>query len=78
MVASPSRPRLQLATVGNLLSSANLSLKSERRAHLVSRLTEILGVEGSAKPESDARAELDVVSESCDTAIINLCLISNF
>jgi hypothetical protein len=42
-------------------SPFRLALESERSADHVSRLAKVLGVEGSAEAEGDARAELDVV-----------------
>lgn len=58
--------------------SSGLSLESERRADLMSRLAEILGVKGGAEAQGDSRAELDVVSESCDAAIVDLGLFDTF
>ena len=37
-------------------------------------LAQILGIEGGAKAEGDPRAELNVVSESCNTTIVDLGL----
>ncbi len=40
----------------------------------MSSLTEILRVEGGAETQGDSRAELDVVGESCDAAVVDLGL----
>ena len=51
-----------------------LSLESERCADLVSCLAQILCVERGAETEGDACAELDVVGQCCDAAVIDLGL----
>lgn len=38
-------------------------------------LVEVLGVEGSAQAEGDTRTEEDVVSESGNTAVVDLGLL---
>ena len=40
-------------------------------------LVELLGIKGSAEAEGDAGAEEDVVCNGCDTAIIDLDLLSH-
>ena len=52
----------------------DLSFESERRADLVRSLRQVLGVERGAQAEGDAGAELDVVGERCDAAVVNLGL----
>lgn len=51
-----------------------LSLERERRTDLVCRLVEVLGVQRGAEAQGDAGAELDVVSKSGDTAVVDLGL----
>jgi hypothetical protein len=41
----------------------------------VSRLVELLGIEGSAEAEGDAGAEEDVVGDGCDTTVVDLDLL---
>jgi hypothetical protein len=57
------------------LGRGHLTLESEAGADLVGSLVEVLGVEGSAQAEGDTRAEEDVVSESGNTAVVNLGLL---
>jgi len=40
----------------------------------MSSLAEILRVKGSAEAEGDARAELDVVGQRCDAAVVDFGL----
>ena len=52
----------------------SLSLESKACADLVGRLVEVLRVERGAEAQRDARAELDVISQSSDAAIVDLRL----
>jgi len=52
----------------------NLALESEVHADLVRRLVELLGVEGCANAESDARSDSEVVGKSGHTPVIDLGL----
>ena len=45
-----------------------------KKADLVSRLIRLLGIQRSAQAEGDTRSELDVVSESSNTAVVDLGL----
>lgn len=53
----------------------HLTLEGEASTDLVGSLVEVLGVEGSAQAEGDTRAEEDVVSESGNTAVVDLGLL---
>jgi hypothetical protein len=53
----------------------HLSLKGKGSADLVGSLAEILRVKGGAEAEGDARAELDIVGERCDAAVVDLGLL---
>lgn len=56
------------------LKRGHLTLEGEAGTDLVGSLVEVLGVEGSAQAEGDTRAEEDVVSESGNTAVVDLGL----
>jgi hypothetical protein len=51
-----------------------LSFKSEARPNFVGCLVEVLSVEGGAETEGDTGAELDVVGQGSDTAVVDLGL----
>lgn len=51
-----------------------LPFKSEAGTNLVGGLVEVLGVEGSAEAKGDASAELDVVGQGGDAAVVDLGL----
>ena len=55
-------------------SLINLSLEGEGGTDLVCGLVEILGVERGAETEGHAGAELDVVCEGGDAAVVDLGL----
>jgi len=52
----------------------DLSFESEASTDLVRGLIRFLGIERSAKAESDAWSELDVVRESSNTSVVDLSL----
>lgn len=55
--------------------SLSLSLESERGTDLVGGLVQVLGVERGAEAEGHAGAELDVVCEGGDAAVVDLGLL---
>lgn len=57
-----------------VVPTGSLTLESEGNADLVGSFVEFLGVEGSTKTESDTSAELDVVSKSSKTLVVDLGL----
>ena len=52
-----------------------LTLEGEAGTDLMGSLVEVLGIERSAQAEGDTRAEEDVVSESGNTAVVDLGLL---
>ena len=56
------------------MCSGALCLENEASADLVGGLVELLGIEGGAKAESDARAEENVVGNGSDTTVVDLDL----
>jgi hypothetical protein len=52
----------------------NLTFEGEAGSDLMRRLIEVLRVERSTKAKGGASAELDVVCESCNTAVVDLGL----
>jgi hypothetical protein len=51
-----------------------LSLEGEAGADLVGSLVQVLGIKGSTEAEGNTRAEQDVVSQSGNTAVVDLGL----